>query len=330
MKVFVTGHKGYIGAHLIEVLKESGHHVVGCDIDYFHGCNWEGLTQPDGEIIGDYLNLQLSDLEGFDCVMHLAAISNDPMGELDEQLTYKTNRDGSIRLAKLAKEAGVSRYMFSSSCSIYGQGKTLDLDETAVFSPVSAYAHSKIQTEFAVRDMADENFSPVFLRNSTAYGHSKMLRLDLVANNLLASAVANNSIRVMSDGSPWRPLIHCRDIARAFCAIMEKPRELTHNTAINIGNNNENYQVKNVVDLVNALVPSANVIYTGEVGADPRNYKVNFDLLGRLLPDFKLQYSLQSGLDELYSKFVEHKFSAADIESGKFIRLKVLNKRLFQ
>ena len=278
MKILVTGHRGYIGPHLVQLLKKAGHHVTGIDIGYFDDCPWEPLPAADREINADFRILSERDLEGFDCICHLAAISNDPMGDLDEKLTYDTNRDGSIELAHKAKRAGVPRYLFSSSCSIYGKGETLDLDENALFNPVSAYAISKVETERQVGPLADKNFSPAFLRNSTAYGHSPNLRIDLVANNLLACAVARGDIRIMSDGSPWRPLIHCKDIARAFVLFAEASRELIHNRAVNVGANNQNYRVRDVGDAVQRLVPKAKVVYTGEVGPDPRNYRVNFDL----------------------------------------------------
>jgi nucleoside-diphosphate-sugar epimerase len=328
MKVFVTGHKGYIGAHLVEVLKSHGHHVTGCDIGYFDGCEWEPLVPPDTEILSDLHDLAERHLEGHDCVMHLAAISNDPMGDLNEQLTYRTNRDASIELAQKAKKAGVNRFLFSSSCSIYGQGEKLDLDEQASFKPVSAYAHSKVQTEHALSALADGNFTPVYLRNATAYGYSRMLRIDLVANNLLACAIARGDIRIMSDGSPWRPLIHCKDIARAFVAFLHAPKELVHNKGFNVGANTENYQVRDVGDEVQRLVHQAKIVYTGEVGADPRNYRVSFNLLNKVLPTFKLEYSLRSGLEELYRKFKEHQFNLNDFNGDRFVRLRTLKKLL--
>ncbi|MGD0350546.1 MAG: SDR family oxidoreductase [Verrucomicrobiota bacterium] len=328
MKVLVTGHRGYIGPHLVKLLKEAGHRVTGVDIGYFDGCNWEPLPPAEREIHADFRTLTERDLAGFDCICHLAAISNDPMGDLNEKLTYDTNRDGSIELARRAKRAGVPRFLFSGSCSIYGRGKTLDLDENAIFNPVSAYAVSKVETERQVAPLADKSFSPAFLRNATAYGHSPNLRIDLVANNLLACAVARGDIRIMSDGSPWRPLVHCRDIARAFVVFAEAPRDRIHNQAVNIGANDQNYQVRDVGDAVQRLVPEAKIVYTGEVGPDPRNYRVKFDKLRKLFPDFRLEYNLSSGLEELLSKYRQHQFSLKDFEGDQFVRLRTLKKRL--
>ncbi|RUL84192.1 NAD-dependent epimerase/dehydratase family protein [Tautonia sociabilis] len=328
MNVFVTGHRGYIGAHLIDLLKQGGHTVTGCDLNLFEGCGWEPVVPPDRELVKDTRAIEVSDLDGFDCVMHLAAISNDPMGALDPKLTFDINRDASIRLARLAKQAGIPRFLFAGSCSVYGKGTKLDLDENDPLNPLTAYAQSKIETETAVSELADDTFSPVFLRNATAFGHSPMLRIDLVVNNLLGSALAYGEIRIKSDGTPWRPLIHCRDIARAFIALAEAPKDVVHNRAINVGDNAQNYQVKDVGDQVRRLIPSATVAYTGEVGSDPRDYRVKFDLLNRLLPDFKLQYDLVSGMEELHRKMVEHGFSKADFEGPQFVRLKTLEGRM--
>lgn len=328
MKVFVTGHRGYIGSHLVDILKQEGHTVVGCDIGLFEGCEWEPLTPADVDLVKDVRKVEHVDLDGCDAVMHLAAISNDPMGDLNAQLTYDVNRDASIRLAKIAKEAGVPRYLFAGSCSVYGKGEKLDLDESDPLNPLTAYAQSKIETEQEVSKIADENFSPIYLRNATAYGHSPVLRIDLVVNNLLGSALSYGEIRIQSDGSPWRPLIHCRDIARAFVALARAPKDVVHDKAINIGANSENYQVKDVGDQVQRLVPDAKITYTGEVGADPRNYRVKFDYLYSLLPDFKLAYNLASGMEELHRKMVEHGFSKKDFEGDQFVRLRTLKHRL--
>jgi nucleoside-diphosphate-sugar epimerase len=310
VKIFVTGHRGYIGAHLVDLLKSEGHQVTGCDLRLFDGCGWEPLVGADAELVKDARSITPRELEGHDCVMHLAAMSNDPMGAIDAAMTYEVNRDASIRIAKMARAVG------------------LDLDEAAPLNPLTAYAESKIESEHAIAALADEAFSPVFLRNATAYGHSPMLRIDLVVNNLLGSALAYGQIRIQSDGTPWRPLIHCRDIARAFVALATAPRDAVHNRAINIGANSENYQVKDVGDLVQRLIPSAKVVYTGEVGTDPRNYRVKFDLLYRLLPQFRLEYNLARGMEELHRKMLEHGFSCADFEGDRFVRLRVLKKRL--
>jgi len=328
MKILVTGHRGYIGPHLVKLLKEAGHHVTGVDIGYFDSCNWEPLPAADKEINADFRSLTERDLEGYDCICHLAAISNDPMGDLNEKLTYDTNCDGSIELARRAKRAGVPRYLFSGSCSIYGKGEKLDLDEGAAFNPVSAYAVSKVETEKHVAPLADNHFSPAFLRNATAYGHSPNLRIDLVANNLLACAIARGDIRIMSDGTPWRPLVHCHDIARAFVLFAEAPREKIHGQSVNIGANDQNYQVRDVGDAVAKLVPSAKVVYTGEVGPDPRNYRVKFDKLNSMFPQFHLKYNLQTGLEELFEKYRHHHFSLKDFDGDQFVRLRWLKKKL--
>jgi nucleoside-diphosphate-sugar epimerase len=328
MKVFVTGHKGYIGPHLIRQLKEHGHHVTAIDIDLFRECKIAGVMEPDVDINKDIRSLTVNDLEGYDCVMHLAAISNDPMGNINPEITYSINKEGSINLARLAKQAGVPRFLFSSSCSIYGKGESMDLDESASLNPLTPYAISKIETERVLDELADKSFSPVYLRNSTAYGYSPMFRIDLVVNNLLACAIAKGDIRIMSDGKPWRPLIHCSDIAKAFVALLHAPLEKIHNKPINIGANIENYQVKDVADKVQQLVPSANIVFTGEIGVDPRDYRVNFDLLYKLLPDFKLDYTLQSGMEDMYHRLKKMKFSAADFDGDRFVRLKLLQKQL--
>ncbi len=327
-KVLVTGHTGYIGAHLVGMLQDKGHKVVGCDINLFDGCEWESYAKPDVELIKDLRDLTVEDLEGVECVMHLGALSNDPMGDIDENITFSINREGTIALAKTAKEAGVNRFLFSSSCSIYGKGEKLDLEETDPTNPITAYAISKIASEDAIMAMADDNFSPAFLRNATAYGHSPMLRIDLVVNNLLGCAIANGDIQIHSDGTPWRPLIHCKDIANAFVAFLEAPRTAIHNQIVNIGGNKENYQVKDVADLVQKFVPKANIVFTGQVGEDPRNYRVKFNKLNKLIPSFELEYTLEKGMEELFAKYEEHNFSKEDFDGDQFVRLRTLKNRL--
>ncbi len=326
-KVLVTGNLGYIGVHLVDLLRKSGHHVTGCDLELFKGCEWEKYAPPQKQIVGDFRSLEDHELSDFDCIMHLAAISNDPMGDLDPEITFSINRDGTNSLAERAKLAGVPLFLFAGSCSIYGKGATLDIDEEGETAPLTAYASTKIEAEKRLKELSDVNFKCVSLRNATAYGYSPMLRIDLVVNNLLACGLARGDIRVMSDGSPWRPLIHCKDIARAFIAFMEA--KLNSNfTAVNVGGNTENYQVRDILNKVQNLLPTAKVVYTGEVGNDPRNYKVNFDLLKNILPDFQLEYNLDKGMEELFEKYKTNQFSLQDFEGDKYVRLRTLKKNL--
>ena len=322
MDILVTGHRGYIGVHLVDVLQRAGHTVTGCDSGLFDGCEWEPYAAADVELRKDVRDLELDDVRGHDCVMHLAAISNDPMGDVDPELTLAVNRDASVRLAELAKEAGVARFLFAGSCSVYGQATDHDLVESDPLNPLTAYARSKIEVEEAVRPLADGTFTPVFLRNATAYGDSPMLRIDLVVNNLLACAHALGEIRIMSDGTPWRPLIHCRDIARAFLALADA--DVPAGVAVNVGANDENYRVRDVAALVQELVPDARIEFTGEAGNDPRSYRVSFDLLSRLVPSFRLEYTLRRGMAELHERLREHEFSRDDWEGDRFVRLRRL------
>ncbi|MFN4123403.1 MAG: NAD-dependent epimerase/dehydratase family protein [Flavobacteriales bacterium] len=328
MKVFVTGHLGYIGVHLVRQLKEQGHYVTGCDVDLFHGCAFDDFIRPDKEIIKDYRLLTKDELKGHDVIMHLAAISNDPMGDLNEQITYDVNLHGSINLAKLAKESGVSKFLFSGSCSVYGKGLKLDLEEGDPLNPITAYAISKVKTEEEVSKLADGNFMPVYLRNATAYGYSPMLRIDLVVNNLLASAHAFGEIRIMSDGSPWRPLVHCSDIAKAFIHIANADERLVHNKAINIGANSDNYQVRDIAAMIKEVMPDCSIVFTGEVGSDSRDYRVKFDLLNQLVPSFSCDYTLQSGIDELHEAYLKKNFGKDDFTGDKYVRMRILRNRL--
>ena len=329
MKVLVTGHRGYIGAHLVDVLKEHGHDVTGCDLGLFDGCELEPLVAPDRELVRDVRTLTPEDLDGHDCVMHLAAISNDPMGDLDPTVTLAVNRDASIALAHVAKEAGVPRFLFAGSCSVYG--KTDDdsfVGENGRLSPLTTYARSKIEAEAAIAALADDTFAPVFLRNATAFGASPMLRIDLVVNNLLACAHATGAIEILSDGTPWRPLIHCRDIARAFLAFAEAPAHVASGRAINVGANDENYRVRDIAGHVQALIPSAKIVFAGTGGDDPRSYRVDFSLLGETLPDFRLEFTLASGMADLYRRLVDDGFDVSDWTGTRFVRLRTLRSRL--
>jgi nucleoside-diphosphate-sugar epimerase len=328
LKVFVTGHRGFIGSHLVDVLREEGHHVVGCDLNLFQGCEWYPPTPSHEELVKDVRDVTPRDLDGIDAVMHLAAISNDPMGDLDEQLTLDVNFHGSVHLAKTAKRAGVERFLFAGSCSVYGKGASPSMTEEDDLAPLTAYARSKVDSEREISKLADATFSPVFLRNATAFGDSPMLRIDLVANNLLACALARGDIRIMSDGSPWRPLIHCRDIARAFVALARAPRDRVHNQVVNVGDNGDNYRVRDVADGVQKLVPSASVVYTGEVGSDSRDYRVNFDRLRTLLPDFRTEFNLTSGLQHLHASLIKNGFDRAAFDGDRFVRLRSIRKRL--
>lgn len=328
MKYFVTGHRGYIGVHLVRQLKEQGHTVTGCDLNIFSGCEFDDFVKPDKEIIRDFRKLTADELKGHDAVMHLAAISNDPMGDLNEQLTYDVNLHGSVNLAKLTKQAGVPKFLFSGSCSVYGKGEKLDLAEEDKLNPVSAYAVSKVKTEEEAGKLADGNFIPVYLRNATAYGYSPMLRIDLVVNNLLACAHARGDIRIMSDGTPWRPLIHCSDIAKAFVHIAAADEKKIFNKAINIGGNTENYQVRDIANFIKEIMPACNIVYTGEAGADPRDYRVKFDLLNELIPSFKLDYTLKAGIAELHEYYLKKKFQLNDFTGDKYVRLRVLKQKL--
>jgi len=325
--IFVTGHKGYIGVELISLLQSNGYQVIGCDLGFFDDCKWTSYTSPEKEHTLDLRDLTIDHIRGCSAVIHLGALSNDPMGDLEPELTRSINLEGSIRLASLAKEAGARRFLFAGSCSVYGQGETLDLDESSPLNPLSPYAESKIEAEKAILSLADESFSTASLRNATAYGSSAMLRLDLVVNNLLACAYTQGNICLKSDGTSWRPLIHCRDIARAFVAFLEAPRDAIHAQAVNIGANSENYQVKDIAALVQELIPGADIVFTGEIGHDPRNYRVNFDRLYRTLPDFRLKYTLKQGMFELLNDFKRYGMALEDFKGGKYMRLNVLKEK---
>lgn len=327
MRILVTGHLGYIGAVAISLYKAHGHKVTGLDVGYFRECivNGRDFTPPDREIVKDQRDVTAGDLEGIDAIIHLAGLSNDPLGALKPDLTYEINLDGSIRLALAAREAGIRRFVFASSCSIYGAaGHSAPLDETAAFNPVSAYAVSKVKFEQALSAMADDQFSPVYMRNATAFGVSARTRLDLVLNNLMAFAHATGKIRVMSDGTPWRPLVHIEDISLAALCAAIAPREVVHNQAFNIGRNDANYQVVDIANMVKRFVPGADLVITGETGGDPRSYKVNFDKALTGLPGFVPRWTLEQGAEQLDRWIRDGGLDDVAFDSRKFIRLKQL------
>ena len=325
MHVLVTGHRGYIGSHLCNLLAAAGHEVTGVDICLFGECEWEAITPPTREWRMDFRGLREADLHNVDAVVHLAALSNDAMGQLDESLTLAVNLEGSVELARKARSAGVERFIFSGSCAVYGKGSDgQPLKEDAVLDPLTAYAQSKVEAERAISALADRHFHPVTLRNATAFGHSPAFRVDLVANDLLAAALVYGEIRIHSDGKPWRPLVHCRDIARACAACLDIPATAISGTAVNVGSNAENHQVSSIAEHVGRVVPEARTVYTGLSGPDPRDYRVSFDRMQTLFPESTIATSLAGGLCELAAAYRKHRLSAADLEGHRFHRLRTL------
>jgi nucleoside-diphosphate-sugar epimerase len=267
-------------------------------------------------------DVELGDLRGFDAVIHLAAISNDPVGDLAPDTTYEINHRAASRLAGLAKQAGVERFLFSSSCSLYGAAGDDYLDESAAFNPVTPYGESKIFAEDDMRALADDDFSPTYLRNATAYGLSARLRGDLVVNNLTAYAFTTGQVLLKSDGTPWRPLVHIEDISRAFLAILEAPRELVHDEAFNVGRTEENYRIRDVGAIVEDVVPGSVVTYADGASPDIRNYRVDCDKLAKTLPAFQPQWTVRRSVEELYDAFLRHGLELDDFLSRRFMRIK--------
>lgn len=328
MRVLVTGHLGYIGPHLVELLMDAGHEVTGVDLDLFATSAFAPLRLPQSSLVMDLLDLSVEDLRGFDAVAHLAGISNDAMGTLNPELTWRVNYHGTLQLAERARAAGVRRFLQASSCSVYGKTDEEAIAEDGQPAPISVYAETKIEIEKALSRLATDDFSPVYLRNATAYGSSPRLRLDLVLNNLLASAYTTGVIRVMSDGTPWRPLIHCRDIARAFVRFLDAPPEVWHDQAFNVGSGRETYQVRDVANLVKELLPGSELSFAPGAAADPRDYKVDFAKLEARFPDFRLEYDLERGARELLDDFRRYGISSDCLTGDQFVRLKALRRKL--
>jgi nucleoside-diphosphate-sugar epimerase len=323
MRVLVTGHNGYIGSVLVPLLQAAGHEVSGLDVDFFEPCLLPGqpVPAPVPSIRRDLREVEPRDLEGFEAVLHLAGLSNDPLGNLDSNLTYDINDVGSMRLAHAAREAGVRRFLFSSSCSTYGAAGDDFLDETAEFNPVTPYAVSKVRVEQQLAEMAGDDFSPVFLRNATAYGVSPRLRVDLVLNNLVGWAVTTGRIHLMSDGTPWRPLVHIEDISRAFLAILEAPLGVVHGQAFNVGRTEENYRIRELAEIVAETVPGCTITYAEGAGPDPRCYRVDCGKIARLLPAFQPQWDARRGARELYDAYQKAQLTEKDFLGSLYTRL---------
>jgi nucleoside-diphosphate-sugar epimerase len=325
----VTGHEGYIGTVLVPILLSAGHEVTGFDSCLFARCTFCRGVREIPAIHKDIRDVVADDLDGFDAIIHLAGLSNDPLGDLDPDLTYEINHLASVRLAQLAKKAGVPRFLFSSSCSNYGAGGTQMLDESSPFNPVTPYGISKVRVECDVSKLANDNFSPTFLRNATAYGVSPRLRFDLVLNNLVAWAFASGRVHIKSDGSPWRPLVHIEDISRAFLAILEAPRELVHNEAFNVGRTEENYQVRDIARVVEDTVPSSKVEFASGAGPDHRCYRVDCSKIQRVIPAFQPRWDIRAGAAELYQAFSKTDLTVQDFEGERFKRISHLRKLIF-
>jgi nucleoside-diphosphate-sugar epimerase len=324
LRILVTGHRGYIGAVMVPMLRRHGHAVQGLDTGYYRECT---LVEPPDvvEVVMDLRDVEPRHLEGIDAVVHLAALSNDPLGDLAPALTLAINHQGSLRLARAARDAGVRRFLFASSCSMYGAGASdALLTEDAPFNPITPYAESKIVFERDLAELARDGFSPVFLRNATAYGASPHLRLDIVLNNLVAWAHTTRQVRLMSDGIAWRPLVHVEDICEVFAAALVAPADVIHNRAFNVGQSSENYQVRALAEIVRDVVPGCEVTFGESATTDPRNYRVDFSRLASAFPDLRFRWDAVSGARQLAEAYAHAQLEAAELTGRRFIRLNQL------